>query len=135
MARILLVDDEELLRETLREFLEREGHDVSEASDVPTAIQHCDEADLELLITDLVMPGQDGIEIIRHIKRQGKNTKILAISGRGGNSINANLTRALSFGADAGMHKPFSRDDLIGKVDELLGGEQADSPASPASSV
>jgi two-component system, chemotaxis family, chemotaxis protein CheY len=94
MARILVVDDEELLRETLRAFLELEGHTVLEASDGMEAVELCASEQPDILVTDLVMPARDGLETIRHSRRKHPGVKIVAISGRGGDSINANLTRA-----------------------------------------
>lgn len=120
MARVLVVDDEELLRETLRDFLELEGHTVLEAEDGFAAVKICADERPDILITDLVMPFRDGLETIRHARRRHPDVKVIAISGRGGDAVNANLTRAEKMGADARLNKPFTREQFNQTIATVL---------------
>ena len=106
MARILVLDDEEHMREAVRLALERDGHDVSEAADGATGLNVVRDRHVEVVITDLIMPNMDGTEVIRDLRR-------------GGISIKANLDRALLTGADRALMKPCDFDELRRTVHEL----------------
>ena len=116
MAKILIIDDEEIVRFTLREILESDGHEVAEASDGNKGLnaQRADPA--ELVITDIIMPEKEGVETIIELQKEFPNTKIIAISG-GGRMKNMDfLEVAKKFGAHSVMSKPFSAKDLIAQV-------------------
>ena len=116
MAKILIIDDEEIVRFTLREILESDGHDVSEASDGNKGLnaQRADPA--ELVITDIIMPEKEGVETIIELQKEFPDTKIIAISG-GGRMKNMDfLEVAKKFGAHSVMSKPFSAKELIAQV-------------------
>jgi CheY-like chemotaxis protein len=83
MAQVLVVDDEDQLRKLIRLVLQHEGHTVVEASNGKKAIWHIQEAEINLVISDIVMPDMDGLELIREIRRTHPGIKILAISGAG----------------------------------------------------
>ena len=131
MARILVLDDEEHMREAVRLALERDGHQVSEVSDGATALSLFRDQRMDIVITDLVMPHKDGAEVIRDIRKLSSTVKIVALSGRGGICIKANLDRALMTGADRALMKPCDFDELRRTVRELIG-ERPANTLSPA---
>ena len=121
MARILVIDDEELARYTLREILEAAGHEVVEASNgnEGTTAQRFKPCDM--VITDMIMPEKEGLETIIELKSEYPDLKIIAISG-GGRTRNLDfLNLANEFGADQVIIKPFSEEDLMKSVDACLG--------------
>ena len=121
MARILVLDDEDHMREAVRLALERDGHAISEVSDGATALSLFRDQRMDIVITDLVMPHKDGAEVIRDIRKLSSTVKIIALSGRGGICIKANLDRALMTGADRALMKPCDFDELRRTVRELSG--------------
>ena len=121
MANILVADDEELARFTIREILEAEGHSVIEAKNGNEAIALFNKQPTDLIITDIIMPDKEGIETIIELKREHPEVKIIAISG-GGRTRNLDfLDLAKRYGADVILAKPFSEDELLGALGEVLG--------------
>jgi DNA-binding response OmpR family regulator len=120
LAKILIIDDEEALRDSIRELLESKGHEVSDAPDGATGTSMFKEQGADVVITDLIMPYQDGIETIRNLRRHSQTLKIIALSGRGGHQIKANLERAEFFGADATIQKPCEPTTLVSVIDSLI---------------
>ena len=121
MANILVADDEELARFTIREILEAEGHTVVEAKNGVEAIALFNKHPTDLIITDIIMPDKEGIETIIELKRDHPEVKIIAISG-GGRTRNLDfLDLAKRYGADVILAKPFSEDELLGALGEVLG--------------
>lgn len=121
MASILIIDDDDAVRRMLRTVLDRAGHHVLEARDGAEGMRLYARADaVDLVITDLYMPGQDGIETIQLLRDQPGDCRILAISGGGAVGAAGPLRDAELFGADAALEKPFDRDDLLSAVDGLL---------------
>jgi DNA-binding NarL/FixJ family response regulator len=120
MARILVIDDEELVRLTLRQTLENQDHEVVEAINGSAALklQRSDPADL--VITDLLMPEKEGIETIRELKQEFPAVKIIAISGGGPVGNTTYLAMSERFGAEATLLKPFEPADLVKAVERLL---------------
>ena len=122
MARILVVDDEELARFTIREILETAGHEVVEATNGNEAISSQSANPCALMITDIIMPEKDGVETTIELKHDYPDLKIIAISG-GGRTKNLDLLQlADEFGADKILAKPFSEDELIERVNACLAG-------------
>lgn len=120
MATILVTDDEALIRLTIRKMLEKEGHRVLEASDGKQAEAIAAEIKVDLLITDIIMPEQEGIETIMSIRKTQSELPILAISGGGRNANLDYLVTAELLGANATLCKPFDKDALIEVVNTLL---------------
>ena len=130
MSRILVVDDEEDIRDALQMILESAGYDVKVASNGIEAIelQHAEPADL--IITDIIMPKKDGVTTIKEIRQEFPGIRIIAISGGGGVqpedyvpdaiSTTAFLAAAKEAGADTVFTKPFERKDLIDAVEGLF---------------
>jgi len=127
MASILVVDDEKLVRDLLRRLLELAGHQVCEAADGEEALVRLEAQPFDLMILDLFMPGQDGLETLMALRRQNKHLAVIAISG-GGSSQCDLLRVAEKFGAARVLSKPFGRDELLQTVRALL-------PASPAAAA
>jgi len=119
MARILVIDDEELARFTMREILEGNSHVVTEAGDGIEGVQCLEKGNFDLAITDMVMPRQEGPRTIEAIKGLAPDLKILAIS-HGTPFGNADHHGpALEAGADAFLRKPFTYQEFIDTVEFL----------------
>lgn len=120
MARIIVVEDEAAIRRLVSRILTRGGHEVREAENGRdgVALHRADAADL--VITDVFMPEQDGIETIRKIREFDPSTPIVAMSGGGSRSSTDTLDDAGHFGAQAILQKPFSPQQLEQVVAELL---------------
>jgi CheY-like chemotaxis protein len=120
MAGILLVEDDHDLRTMLKSSLQKGSHLIIEASDGKEALQKFKSLLIDLVITDLVMPEQDGIGLIMELKKIKPDIKVIAISG-GGKAGPANyLSIAETLGADAVFAKPFSLNSFQEKVEEIL---------------
>ena len=107
--RILLVDDDDILRDASGRVLERAGFHVLTAQDGKKALRILEEGSVDLVITDLVMPELDGLELIRELRR-GAGPPILAISGESGWRF---LQMAMVFGAQGTLLKPYSIEQLM----------------------
>src|SRR2546427_5810336 len=81
MARILVIDDQEAIRRIVRRSLEQEGHQVMDASDGEMGMQVLARHGADLVITDIFMPGQDGILTLRQVRKQFPGVKVIDISG------------------------------------------------------
>ncbi len=120
MARILVIDDEELVRFTLKQALEKAGHEVVEAADGNDGIAVCRRSPVDLIITDIIMPEKEGIETIVELRRDDPDVKIIAISGGGRIGTKDYLELAQRFGARQVLRKPFGRQELLDAVQETL---------------
>ena len=118
MANILLVDDDELVRDIIEMILANEGHTVSTARDGIVALTEFRRDNKDLVITDIVMPDSEGIELVRAIRAEAPTCPILAISGAVQGDLY--LRGALRLGANAALAKPFGARELLEKVNELL---------------
>jgi YesN/AraC family two-component response regulator len=121
MARILVVDDEEIIRFTLRQLLEKGGHEVFEAVNGRAALRAFEELHVDLVITDIIMPEKEGIETISELRRRRPDLKIIAVSGGGRTRTMNYLDMAERFGANAALAKPLTRQDVMDAVDTALG--------------
>ena len=122
MPRILLIDDDELLRDTLLQMLELDGHRVTVAPDGETGLQRFGDGRAhDAIVTDILMPGIDGTRVIVEMRRRRPDIAIVAISGgRRVLSPEFNLESAGLAGAHAQLGKPFTRADLQGAVRSAL---------------
>jgi DNA-binding response OmpR family regulator len=120
MKRILLIEDEDALRDMLRMSLERMGYAVIEAKDGREAIALFKQTPVDLVLTDLLMPEKEGLETIRELRRGDPGLKIIAMSGGGRTDARDNLTMAKNFGATTVFSKPFTIDELAQAVSALL---------------
>ena len=121
MKRILLVDDDEGIRKALSGALRDAGYVVEEASNGAIALKSYGRAPSDLVITDLVMPDREGLETIRELRRRYSGVRIIAISGGGSGDPFDYLESAAAFGANRTIAKPFSRDEILSTVAEVLG--------------
>jgi len=122
MTTILLVDDEDLLREGVREILEMNGFTVIEAADGQEALRQFALAEkVDLVISDIVMPNMDGVDFVTKLREMFPDVPILTISG-GSRVVSARfgLDSALLSGANASLTKPFTAKQLIEKVKTLV---------------
>jgi len=121
MAKVLVVDDEDNMRFMIREMLEQDSHEVIEATTGKEAMVEFRRSPADLVITDLVMPDKNGLDLIMDIKQNYPNVRILAISGGGGvNGRFDYIPIAELIGASSVMRKPFKLADLRDKVKEML---------------
>jgi len=125
MATILIVDDDANLRKLLRRILRRAKYDVVEAANGQEALVLFRQQPTDLVITDLFMPQQDGLETISALRRLNNHLPIIAISG-GGAAAQFDMLRAASLlGAARVLMKPFSIEEVHAALRDLL-------PANPA---
>jgi DNA-binding response OmpR family regulator len=118
MARILLIDDDQHLRQVLRYYLVQAGHEVIEARNGNEALtQTCA---FDLAITDIVMPDRDGFETISALRARQPDLKIIAMSGGGIMSATSYLALARQLGAGAVLAKPFSMDEFAATLESVL---------------
>lgn len=121
MARILIIDDDDYVRRPLRKMLEVAGHDVVEAREGDEGLKLQRDQPCDLVITDLFMPGKEGLQTIRELRREFPGVKIIAMSGGGLDHDVDFLPYAQMVGALRTLAKPFERTDLLNAVAELLG--------------
>ncbi len=116
MARILVVDDNDDIRQMLRELLERAGHEVTDSHNADEALRSYREKPSDLCILDLLMPEKQGMTSIPEFLREFPDVKIIAISGAGREF----LALAKKLGAQRAYTKPLELDELMQGVKELL---------------
>lgn len=118
MAVILIIDDDPDMRDILKVTLESAGHKVTLAADGREGVQQYRAAPHDLVITDLFMPEQEGLETIKQLRMEFPDVSIIAISGRptGGTM----LTVAERLGAKAVLQKPFLPKQLLETVEQSL---------------
>lgn len=126
MEKILVIDDDEVVRMVIVRVLERHGYRVVSAEDGRRglAVFHAEKPDL--VITDMIMPEREGIETIREICRERPDAKIIAISGGGRIGSADFLAMAMKLGATDVLAKPFEPAQLLGCVARCLGGGNID---------
>jgi CheY-like chemotaxis protein len=122
MARILVIDDEELIRETIRMKLEQSGHVVIEAANGVEGLRALEDGLFDLVVTDIIMPDQEGIETIRKIRHRDPRVAIIAISGGGRGRNYQFLDIAKKLGANEALPKPFTGSQLLALVETTLKG-------------
>jgi DNA-binding response OmpR family regulator len=120
MKHILVVDDDVGIRDLLTAMLEREGYEVSAAADGKEAIRLFRRNPAELIITDIIMPEQEGLKTISDLRRAHPEVRIIAISGGGQYGLGEYLDVATALGADQTFAKPFDRLELVKAVRKLL---------------
>ena len=130
MAKILVIDDEKDVRVVLGEVLKRAGYDAIIAANAMEGLEKLEADGADLVITDVIMPGMDGVAAIEKIRENHPDMPIIVISG-GGNvapmeyepgaiSTTAYLASATNAGANRTLTKPFDRQELLDAVRALL---------------
>ena len=114
--RLLIVDDEELIRSVIKEYAELENYEVDEAADGKEAIEKCENNNYDLIVMDIMMPKLDGYQAVKEIKKE-KNIPILMLSARG-----EEYDKLLGFdlGIDDYLQKPFSTKELMARIKAIL---------------
>lgn len=121
MARILVIDDNPEFRIILETHLSSAGHDVVSAGDGDAGIALLEErADIDLVLTDILMPQRDGVEVLRTVKRRWPALSVIALSGGGWIGAGELLGMAERLGADQVLQKPVAREMLLRIVAETL---------------
>lgn len=121
MKRILVIDDEEQIRQLLRQILEPEGYEVTEASNGNEGLEEYRKKPADLIITDLIMPEKEGFETIADLKEEYPDIKIIAISGGGlGKGAQECLYGSKKLKVSYTLVKPFDRKEFLWAVDNLL---------------
>jgi DNA-binding response OmpR family regulator len=115
-TRVLVVDDEPTVREVVVGYLRRDGHHVSEADDGPTALQLLDAETFDLVVLDMMLPGVNGLDILRHIRSAG-DMPVIMLTARAEES---DRVAGLELGADDYVVKPFSPRELAARVNGVL---------------
>lgn len=121
MARVLVVEDDSLVRKSVHRILERSGHEVWESAGAKTALRMLAVVPMDLIITDVYMPGMNGLELMEHLTGRQRNQHVIAMTGGGVTRDAAELLgEARRIGADATIEKPFGPRELNALVDRVL---------------
>src|SRR5207248_2092691 len=116
--KILVVDDERAVRDSLRRALELEGYEIELAADGEEALSRLEsEAEPDAVILDVLMPGVDGLEVCRRLRRTGSRLPVLMLTAR---DEVENRVAGLDAGADDYVTKPFALEELVARVRALL---------------
>lgn len=119
MARILLIDDDDALRTVMAKAIVHGGHQVIEATDGKQGVELFHATEVDLVITDLIMPVQEGVETILQLRRARPELPIIAISGGVSNS-KLYLDIAAKIGARHILAKPFGMSDMLAAINAAL---------------
>jgi len=120
MARIIVIDDQEPIRRIVRRALEQEGHEVLDASEGEMGMQVLERHTADVVITDIFMPGQDGILTLRQIRKKFPAVKVIVISGGDSTGLLDLRHDAELLGAVKSLQKPFTAAELIQTVRDVL---------------
>jgi CheY-like chemotaxis protein len=120
MAHILVIEDHAGFRETLSEMLRSAAHEVRCASNGREALDILHDETFDLLVTDVLMPEVDGIEVLTALKRMPTPLPVIAISGGGALPASLALSLSSALGARAVLFKPFYRQELIAAIEQAL---------------
>ncbi len=120
MATVLIVDDNDLMRDMLVQMIEMEEISAIPAEDGNKAIALLKTNDIDLVITDIVMPEKEGLELIMYLKKKYPNIPVIAISGGARIGPQTYLTTATGLGAKYTFTKPIPRADLLAAVRKCL---------------
>jgi two-component system, response regulator, stage 0 sporulation protein F len=118
MATILVIDDEESIRNLLKEILERANHRVFEARDGREGLALYQQNKVDLVLMDILMPGTDGLETTLQLTREYLDAKVIAMTGAQGDRNFLDVAKL--FGARRVFEKPFDLDKLVQAVNEEL---------------
>src|ERR1700730_13821449 len=116
MARILLVEDDDQLRTMLKVLLTHSGYEVYDATNGTGVCDMYEKQRFDLVVTDLVMPNIEGLEVIMDLRRLDRAVRIIAISGGGQGKAEDYLRIAKRLGVQLTLSKPFSNQEFLGAV-------------------
>lgn len=120
MARVLVIDDQEPIRGIVRRALESDGHEVADASDGAAGMALLDRAPVDVVITDIFMPGMDGIQALREIRKRFPAIKVIAMSGGDSSGLMDLRHDAELLGAVKSLSKPFTAREVVDVVRSAL---------------
>jgi CheY-like chemotaxis protein len=120
MASILVIDDDNDLRTVICAILEGVGYQVEEAGDGREGLVQYRSKPSDLVLTDLIMPGQEGMETILELRKEFPDVRIIAMSGGGRSEPGSFLGFANKLGAAETLEKPFSRELLLETIEKVL---------------
>ena len=120
MGKILIIDDEPYILLMLKKMIEKIGYEVELASNGREGMDIFKKEGVDMVITDIIMPDKEGLEIILEMKQAQPELKIIAISGGGRISPESYLECAKHFGASKVFQKPFKQKELVGAVKILM---------------
>ncbi|HEX2767160.1 MAG TPA: response regulator transcription factor [Candidatus Limnocylindria bacterium] len=115
--RLLVVEDDATLRQTLAFNLVREGYEVSVAADGEAALEAARGGRLDLILLDVMLPGMSGVEVLRVLRGEGVSTPVIILSAKGDE---IDRVVGLKVGADDYVAKPFSRPELLARIEAVL---------------
>jgi len=115
--RILLVEDEPSVRLTVTDLLTDEGYDVETASDGPSGLKRASEEPYDVIVLDVMLPGMNGLDVCRELRRLGKDVAVLMLTARG--QLTDKVV-GLKLGADDYLVKPFEPAELLARIEALL---------------
>ncbi len=116
-THILIVDDDDRIRELTQQFLSREGHRITTASDAAAARKLFQTFSFDLTILDIMMPGEDGLSLLKALRDEGNDTPVLLLTARGQAS---DRIEGLRLGADDYLPKPFEPEELSLRAAAIL---------------
>jgi DNA-binding response OmpR family regulator len=127
VKRILLVEDEPTIRTAVRDALRSKGYDVDDTIDGAEGLRRARAGGYDLIVLDIMLPGMDGLEVCKALRRDGNRTPLILLTARGGED---DRVRGLQVGADDYVAKPFSVKELLARVAAQLRRCEWGAPAS-----
>ena len=118
MPTVLVVDDTAFMRSVIREILSSEGFEVAEAENGKAALEIYENIRPDVVTLDIIMPGMDGIEVLKRLKEIDPNVRVIMCTALGEEQI---LKRAIKMGAKGYVVKPFQPDKVVEEVKKVLG--------------
>ena len=117
LDKVVIVDDDNRIRDLLRRFLSQEGFDVLMAEDSRALARIMQRESVDLLVLDLMLPGEDGLSICRRLRAEGKKVPIIMLTAKG---EDVDRIAGLEIGADDYLAKPFNPRELLARIHAVL---------------
>jgi CheY-like chemotaxis protein len=120
MARVIVIDDQDPIRRIVRRALEQAGHEVLDAPDGASGMQILAQHSADVVISDIFMPGQDGIETLRQIRKDFPAVRVIVMSGGDSSGLLDLRQDAELLGAVKSLRKPFTAREIVDAVNGVL---------------
>src|SRR5438034_6759094 len=117
MPCLLIIEDDRAIALGLRLNLRKDGHEVRIAEDGETGLRMALESDVDLIVLDVMLPGLNGFEVLKELRRRGSTASILMLTAKG---MESDKILGLKLGADDYLSKPFGLGELLARVEALL---------------